>query len=307
VTVLPLTGEIAHPDAEISGLAWYGDTLLLLPQYPERFRSTGDGSIFSLQKSQIMAFLAGEDPNPLQPARIPLIAPGLDIAISGFEGFESIAIAGDRIYLTIESKPGVAMMGYVVRGNIAPDLSVITLDINLSQKIEPQAELDNFSDESLLVWSGKVMTFYESNGLHTNPDPVVHTFDLFLRPLGTMPMASIEYRITDVTAADSNGRFWAINYLFPGDIAKLEPAPDTLVSQFGAGETHGASDIVERLVEFRIQGNQVVLTDNPPIQLQLLADQTARNWEGIVRLGDEGFLLATDKYPETILGFVPSP
>ncbi len=29
-----------------------------------------------------------------------------------------------------------------------------------------------------------------------------------------------------------------------------------------------------------------------------------RNWEGIVRLENRGFLLMTDKYPETLFGFV---
>jgi hypothetical protein len=32
--------------------------------------------------------------------------------------------------------------------------------------------------------------------------------------------------------------------------------------------------------------------------------QYARNWEAIARLDDVGFLLATDKYPETIFAFV---
>jgi len=37
-----------------------------------------------------------------------------------------------------------------------------------------------------------------------------------------------------------------------------------------------------------------------------LPGNDARNWEGIVRLDNRGFLLATDKFPTTILGFVPT-
>jgi hypothetical protein len=33
----------------------------------------------------------------------------------------------------------------------------------------------------------------------------------------------------------------------------------------------------------------------------------SRNWEAIVRLDDLGFLIASDKYPETEIGFVPLP
>ena len=41
-----------------------------------------------------------------------------------------------------------------------------------------------------------------------------------------------------------------------------------------------------------------------PIQIEL-DEKASRNWEGIVRLDDRGFLVATDKYPEMILGFIP--
>ena len=49
----------------------------------------------------------------------------------------------------------------------------------------------------------------------------------------------------------------------------------------------------------------IVLTETPPIQLELGPE--SRNWEGLVRLEDRGFLLMTDKFPGTILGFVGVP
>ena len=49
VQVIPLTGPIASPDAQISGMAWYGDTLVILPQYPERiFPQTSNKRSFPL-------------------------------------------------------------------------------------------------------------------------------------------------------------------------------------------------------------------------------------------------------------------
>ena len=57
-------------------------------------------------------------------------------------------------------------------------------------------------------------------------------------------------------------------------------------------------------VEFQYNEEGITRIDQPPIQLQLLPDDL-RNWEGIVRLDDRGFLIVTDKFPETILGFVP--
>ena len=35
VTEIVLTGPLTDRDAEISGMAWYGNILILLPQYPD--------------------------------------------------------------------------------------------------------------------------------------------------------------------------------------------------------------------------------------------------------------------------------
>src|SRR5512138_133697 len=54
---IPLAGPAAGSNAELSGLAWYGDWLILLPQYPERFPSGPDGSLFAIAKADLLAFL----------------------------------------------------------------------------------------------------------------------------------------------------------------------------------------------------------------------------------------------------------
>ncbi|MBU0513043.1 MAG: hypothetical protein KJ638_15260 [Chloroflexi bacterium] len=307
VTVIPLDGDIAKPSAEISGLAWYREHLVLLPQYPGLFASSGDGSLFTIPKEQILAYLDGVSTDTITADTIALIAPGLAEGIQDFEGYESIAFDTDIAYLTIEASPGSSMLGYVVSGELNDDLIALTLGIDTLQEIPPQAKIGNMSDEAVLVVSDQVLTFYEANGANVNPKPAVHLFDLALYPLGTQPFATIEYRITDVTAPDAEGRFWAINYMYPGDKGKLDPAADELTALYAEGATHARSEVVERLVEFQYTAAGVLRTDTPPIQLQLLDNGEARNWEGIVRLDDRGFLLVTDKFPGTILAFVPLP
>jgi hypothetical protein len=76
--------------------------------------------------------------------------------------------------------------------------------------------------------------------------------------------------------------------------------------RYGTGPTHAQKPQVERLIELQVKDAGIVLTDRPPIQLQLSSD-VPRNWEGLVRLDDRGFLLATDKFPGTLLGFVALP
>jgi len=306
VVTIPMAGNASYSYLEGSGLAWYGDNLVILPQYPDRFRSAGHSTLFTIPKSRLLDFLSGKNKQPITPHRLPFSENGVEAKIEDFGGYEAIAFRDHRAYLTIESGWGNNMMGHVVEGNIEPDMSMLRLNPATLRNISPQAKLSNMSDESLLIVGDKVITFYEANGAAINPTPKVHLFDADLQPLGTLPMDNIEYRITDVTAPDAGGRFWAINYLYPGDRAKLKPATDEIAAKYGRGPTHAKFVTVERLVQFRYTAHGIHLTAVPPVQLRLIDDDHARNWEGIVRLDDKGFLLITDKYPETILGFVPA-
>ncbi|MEA3334725.1 MAG: hypothetical protein U9R25_02375 [Chloroflexota bacterium] len=301
VVELALTGPASERRAELSGLAWYGDTLVLLPQYPDLY----DG-VFALSKADILANLDSRSSEPLTPMQIPLLAPGL-VALPGYEGTEAIGFHGSNVYVTVEARLGSGMLGYLIRGDAAPDLSQLRLDVASAVSIEPQARIGNFSDETLVVGDNLVATVYEANGANVNPQPAAHLFDSGLQDRGTLVFPNVEYRVTDATALDDRDRFWAINFFFPGDVNKIDPAPDPLVIRYGEGYSHGRNIAVERLLEFEVADDGIALVERPPLQLQLLGDMSARNWEGIVRLDDRGFLLVTDTYPRTMLGFVPWP
>ncbi len=287
-------------------MAWYGDNLILLPQYPSRFGDREDGAVFTLAKADLLDFLDGKAPQKLQPREIPFIAPGLAEQIRGFEGYEALAFSGDRVFMAIESKPGIDMLGYLVTGSIAPDLSELRLDTTHLAEITPQAHLDNMAYETLLVSEGQVTAIYEANGRNVNSAPEARQFGFDLQSEAAIPFPNIEYRITDATALDASGRFWAINYFFPGDTL-LDPAADPLFEKYPEGPTHARYTTVERLVQFQFNGTEISLATAPPIQLQLVDDDHSRNWEAIAGLDERGFLLATDKYPETIFAFVPYP
>ncbi|MGD8794675.1 MAG: hypothetical protein PVF47_19150, partial [Anaerolineae bacterium] len=59
VRPIPLAGPAAQAEAEFSGMAWYGEHLVLLPQYPGRFEGGDDGALFTLPRAEIVAFLGG--------------------------------------------------------------------------------------------------------------------------------------------------------------------------------------------------------------------------------------------------------
>jgi hypothetical protein len=304
VQSIPLSGKLTNGCAEVSGLAWYGEHLIILPQYPGQFSSEADGRIYAISRERIEGFLDGNSRAPILPREIIFIAAGVAERIRGFEGYEAIAFKGNRVFMSIESKPGEQMMGYLIGGAIAPDLSVIRLNPESLREMPTQTHLENMSHEALFVVNDRVVSLYEANGANINSNPSAHIFDLSLRALGTIPFPKIEYRITDASAPDSEGRFWVINFFYPGDRVNLKPAPDAWGAAYGLGSTHSRSATVERLVEFRYTDTQILATQRAPIQMELLEDGRARNWEGVVRLDQRGFLLMTDKYPETILGFV---
>ena len=304
---IPLSGLINRPESELSGLAWDQDTLLLLPQYPERFTlsaaENSDGAIFALSKSEILAFLDGTISGPLEPALIPIYANGLKQKLAGYEGYESILVLGDQIFLTIETHQIGGMVGILLAGEFNEDHSEIHIDTSKLEDISAQAAIANFSDEALTLVGGHLLTFYEANGAQFNPTPVAHLFDLDLNPQGVILSPNLEYRITDASLPDKQGRFWVINYFFPGD-TKIAPITDPIKQKYGIPSSYEKTKIVERLVQFQWNDNQISLVDRAPIYLKLLPGDTARNWEGLAQLDERGFLLVTDQYPVTLLSFV---
>ena len=301
---IPLTGPVAQPNAEISGMAWYGDAesefqLILLPQYPSRLGN----ALFALPQTAILAYLDGTGAAALEPQSIALDDAGIAKQIDLFQGYEAIAFSGERVFLTIEAGRGAAMMGYLVAGTLAPDLSTLALDAGRITPIAPQSALDNTTDEALLIVGDVLVTLYEENGIDVNPSPVAHRFDFELNALDSVPFPNIEYRITDAADLESEGYFWAMNYFFPGD--KAQAPEDPLIAIYGQGQTHSQNAWVERLLLFQYAESGITLVDQAPIPLEL--SDEARNWEGVVKLDERGFLLVTDKHPETILGFVKQP
>ncbi len=304
VTYIQLNGPAALTQAEFSGMANYQDQLVLLPQYPQRMGEHEGGALFAIPHQTIIDYIQGISKQSITPRQVLLVSNGLENQISQFEGFEAIAFHGNTAYFTIEARQGLEMMGYLVSGQVIGNLEEIHLDLTSLKKNPPQVNQSNRTDEAIVIIEDRLLTFFESNGAQANPRNYVSLFDLNLNPQGDLSMPSIEYRLTDASEIDSQGCFWMINYFFPGD-TDLLPLVDPIRERLGAGASHSQSETVERLLEFQYSESGISLTDTAPIQLQLSKDGESRNWEGLVRLRDIGFLIVTDKFPVTILGFVP--
>jgi len=182
---IDLEGPIASAQAEVSGMAWCGDQLILLPQYPAMYGEDGTGSFFSISKAQLEAYLTSEDPDPIEPALVSFDDADFSEQISGFEGFEAIAFNGSEFYVTSEMRAGDGMLGYLVIGSVEGECNSLRLDPKTRTAIQPQADLSNMSDETIIIYQYQVHTIYEANGVYVNPDPVAHVFDLSLDLLGS--------------------------------------------------------------------------------------------------------------------------
>lgn len=298
-TLLSLQGSLTQPEAEVSGLAWYGDTLVLLPQYPHRWGN----NLYGLRRQDIAAALQGDSTRGLEPFPIPLASADALRVLEGYEGVEAIAFQGDTVFISVEARMRGFMQGYLIQGAVTGDLEAIRLDPQSTVTLAPQTRFMNKAYEALLPLPDGVAALYEVNGQETNAAPVALRYARALPSLSALPFPSIEYRITDATAIQADGTFWVVNFHWPGE-KRIQPAADGISERWLKGPSHARTDIVERILALRYRQGRIELVDAPPIEIAILNETVARNWEGIALWGQEGFLIVTDQFPTTLLAFV---
>lgn len=303
IVLLKLPERLQAANFEYSGMAWFGDYLVLLPQYPEGKGFSRDANLFAIAKEDLL--MAIVDPNYELPVQdVPILNSDLRKVIRGFEGFEAIVFVEQNIYLTVESHGGSPMMGYLIQGEIQGEFESIALDPESLVELAPLSSAENATFEAITYLNGKIFAIYEHNSKQREAQPIAYQFNLDLEFEREIAFPIINYRVTDATVSDPTGKFWVMNYFFPGD-THLAVDQDALVSEYGEGETHAENEPVERLVQLQIGNDEISRIDQPPVYLELLDNDVARNWEGVVMLDDLGFLLITDSFPVSLLGFCP--
>ena len=302
---LPLHGEAAKAENEYSGLAWWNESLILLPQYPSGIKANQESKLILIDKANILAYL--ENPElDIEIETIPFLDAFTGQEIAGFEGYEAIEFIGDSVFLTIEASPSGKMKAYVVKGIVEQSngkLQNIRLDKTGWLELEPQNNNKNASYEALTTDGEFLYAIFEQNGEAQNEQPLVFKINQDLVVVDELPIDPVNFRLTDASKIDKNGEFWMINYFFPGD-THLKVKSDAISEKYGLGKSHLENEVVERLLKFKLDNERIKVVDETPIYLELLPKNVARNWEGIVELDDIGFLIITDKFPDSILSFV---
>ncbi len=295
IQTIPLKGLITDPKQEISGMDWHNENLFLLPE------NLG-GYLFMIPKNQLKNAIELKTLDPILPLKTNLITPDYSILIPGFDGLEAISFYEDEVFICIEAENNKVMEGYIAWGIINPKTFQITIPEKNLKKLNTPIQINNMSFESIVIHNNNAILLYEANGYNLQKhvrQPVLSLLDYSLKKID---FPNIEYRLTDATKVYNN-KFWAINYFWSGDKKKLNPALDKINKKFPKIGSHKKSETVERLIEFEIKNDTITISESEPIQLYL-EDGKARNWEAIAKFNQNGFLIATDKYPKMILGYV---
>lgn len=290
---IQLEGDIAERKLEASGLTWYNDNLIILPQFPHKWDNEFDGAIYFIPKESIESYLRGENRNPIKGEKISFIADGLDeIGKRWGSGYEAITFVGDTCYVSIESVKSGESTSFIVKGKINFKEKIITLNSDSKIELKSQTGIHNMGEETIVANNGSVFSIHEANGENVNKSPTAIKLSGSLNVEEKIPFPNVEYRITDATSVDLIGKFFAINYFYPGEFEKLKP-------NLSEEEKDKA---IEQILEFQILDDKIIRTTKSPIVISKGKNEKGSNWEGIVKFND-GFLIITDMFPETVLAY----
>jgi len=297
-----LTGDASIQNAEMSGLTWHNNNLILMPQNPRIYTNqAGTGKFFKLSKTLINNYINGSFTS-LEP--YPILVHNIPQSIEGFEGFEAIAMKENTVYLIIEVQKDSSMIGYLIKGTINDSTTEISLDTTTLTQIETPVFVTNAAYESIVITHNCILCIYEGNGKNINPTPIVKVFDFNFNSLTSISFPSIEYRITDATVLASDNTFYVINYFYPGDSISYIPSTDEYSATFGLPGSHNNDARKERLIKLKYTSSSIQKVDTPPVYLELTTNNWSRNWEGIEQLSDKTFLIITDYFPGTVFGYL---
>ena len=94
---IKINGPMAERSQEISGMDWYNDNLILLPE-------NLNGYVFAIKKTELDSRINDNDTTTIFPEQIKFNTPNYKELVPGFDSFESIAFRGYEVYITIEIK-----------------------------------------------------------------------------------------------------------------------------------------------------------------------------------------------------------
>jgi len=155
--MLNIDGPMKNSDEEISGMDWYYDNLILLPE-------NLNGYAFVIKKTEIDSRINKIDTTAIRPQKIKFNTPDYKNTVPGFDSFESIAFRGYEVYVTIEIKFDDSMSCLLARGHIDERSLEITIPEQTLTTLTVPSYVDNMSFESLIINKDRIIALFEANG-----------------------------------------------------------------------------------------------------------------------------------------------
>ena len=300
---IKLSEVAADRNAEYSGLCWYENNLIMLPQYPSYFNKIlGYDTIFMLSQDLISDTIKRKGKRVVAPAQIKVINNKAHELLPGYEGFEGICYDGEFFYLSIEYN-ATTNQGAIVKARLSEDETELEILNDEHLILDLPSNVFNASYESIFFYDNHIYLIYEANGKRINRNPIAKRISRDFQTVEDVAFEAIEYRITDVTAFDEEGKGWAINYFFPGDLDHYLPDEDFIPNNYVAENNTEIG--IERLIPLRVMENKIEYDNSrKPIYIKKEKRDISYNWEGVVKYHNNSFFIATDKYPQTVLRFL---
>lgn len=300
---------------QLSGMVWHNNKLYMVPQFlsNRNHRLEGDLFIYSVSADSIQRVIDGTDTalsgcNAIRVRNAERLPKEIH---DNYGGFEAIAIDGNTVYLTIESKQ-LWNENYIVCGTLSPKRSELILHPKRFIRLKRFDETDNAGFESLAYHAKekKLTAIYEFNA--ASGANFAYEIDRKLKKVQKITIPFAYFRITEIT--NSNDTLFALNYHWGGDYSSYlrdyrpEHVPDS-VPELKSVLEHDTSYLSTRSKSFtkiiyldpvnRSQWKTAMVVENLTSE---------NNWEAMVRFKD-GFLLLSDSNERgplvTTLRYVP--
>lgn len=290
-------------NAEYSSLCWYGDNLILLPQYPSYFRSKIDQDvIFMISQKNLSSAIKRKGKKVVETDMIKVVNNQVYKILPGYEGFEGICFDGEYFYLTVEYNSN-SNQAVIVKARLSEDNKELEILNDEHLVLDLPANVFNASYESIFTYDNYIYVIYEANGTRINKNPIAKRISKDFQTVENISFEAIEYRITDVTSFDKAGKGWALNYFWSGDANHYLPDEDVVPNKFA--EENNVDLGIERIIPLMITDNKIIYDKSrDPIYIKKELRDSSYNWEGIVTYRDNSFILVTDKFPKTELRFL---
>lgn len=280
---------------EYSGMCLYDGKVFLLPQSKKPGTPySGHINSIDVSKIQVDKDLHVQVPDEALATYTITNLPDVAAAIPGFEGFESISISNNTIFLTVETEND---NDYVVKGYLRDTLITLAEKrVFIPKPLRNGVHLSNAGLEGMALSEGSLVIAFEYNYFGADATvlfKVDTSFNILPgshRPFAFLPFTPLPFRLTDMCPSD-HGTFYAINHYwnFNGNMTHkeayykdIDPSKDPDLKHWTPGECF------TRIIEISPSASGFTWRTK-----KVIPNKECINWEGIVPYKD-GVLLISD-------------